>query len=43
MVFCMISAVATGPLVRLYGKIDATVYNYIEETLYLIWELQLMN
>ena len=32
MAFGMISAADTGPLVKLYGKINATVYKDIEET-----------
>ena len=41
MVFAMISEAGTGPLVRLHGKINATVYKkYWRNMLYLTWELQ---
>ena len=41
--FGMISAAGTRPLVRLHGKINATVYKEIWRNMYLIWELQLIN
>ena len=44
MVFRMISATGTGPLVRLHGKINATVTKrYWRYMLYVIWELQLIS
>ena len=43
-VFGMISVAGIGPLVRLHGKINTTVYKEILKIrLYLIWKLQLIN